>query len=141
LCELWFPRGGRTQDLPGQLDRLVAGVRAAGVSVELRADGIADVSGEAAAAAYRVVQEALTSAVRHAGATSVAVCVRLSGDRIEVTAENANESSARRKASPDTSGLRGLAWRVGALGGQFAAAPDDHRFVVTAVIPCQAISP
>jgi signal transduction histidine kinase len=129
------------QGLPGRLDRLVEGVRAAGVSVELRADGIAGVSGEAAAAAYRVVQEALTNAVRHAGATSATVRVRLSGDRIEITVENKNESPARREASPHPSGLRGLARRVGALGGQFAAVPGDRRFVVTAVIPCQAISP
>lgn len=129
------------QDLPGRLERLVTGVRVAGLAVDLQADGIAEVTGETAMAAYRVVQEALTNAVRHAGATSVAVRVRHDIDRIAVVIENdSSPVPAASPDSPDGSGLRGLARRVGALGGHFAADPGDHRFVVTAVIPHETAS-
>jgi signal transduction histidine kinase len=43
------------QDLSGLMERLVTGARVAGLTVDLRADGIAEVTGEAATAAYRVV--------------------------------------------------------------------------------------
>ena len=82
--------------------------------------------------------QALTNAVRHAGTTSVAVRVRHDIDRIAVVVENdGSPVPAAPAGSPDSSGLRGLARRVGALGGHFAADPGDHRFVVTAVIPYQ----
>jgi hypothetical protein len=69
----------------------------------------------------------------------VAVSLRHDAGRIAVAIEN--ERPAVRAVSPDSSGLGGLARRVGALGGHFAADPDEHLFVVTAVIPYESASP
>src|SRR5204863_7443883 len=50
------------RDLPGLVDRM----RAQGVSVALSADGLAELPGAAALGGYRVVQEGLTNAGKHA---------------------------------------------------------------------------
>jgi signal transduction histidine kinase len=79
--------GGPLPGLAGVAD-LARSAEAAGARVELavEADGVPPAIG---AAAYRIVQEALTNAVRHAGGTRVRVGVALDGDggalRIAVT--------------------------------------------------------
>jgi len=58
------------------LDQLTIGPRAAGIAVELDVEPVGDLPATVQAAGYRIVQEALTNVVRHAGATSTRVCVR-----------------------------------------------------------------
>ena len=69
----------------GDADRLVEHLRAAGLDVSLRVEGqhIAIPSG-VDLAAYRVLQEALTNALRHAGRTSVEATVRITNDEVMV---------------------------------------------------------
>jgi hypothetical protein len=64
-----------------------------------------------------VVAEALSNAVKHAGATSVRVAVELDGRAVRTTVADDGEGGADEEAG---TGLRGLAARVEALGGRLA---------------------
>jgi len=82
---------------------------------------------EVQAAAYRVIQEALTNVGRHApGATEATIDLRCDDEHLEVTVrDNGNSRSARPTAGrTDHYGLIGLSERVNALGGHFHAGPE-----------------
>jgi signal transduction histidine kinase len=82
---------------------------------------------------YFVVSEALANAAKHAGAGKVAVDVRTDGTglRLEVS------DDGRGGADPGGSGLRGLADRVAALGGELSVeSPRDEGTRVIATVPC-----
>ena len=65
----------------GDLDELAAGLRGAGVRVELDVGDVGELPAAVHAAGYRIVQEALTNALRHAGAAHVRVRVARDGGR------------------------------------------------------------
>ncbi|MDI6100274.1 sensor histidine kinase [Actinoplanes sp. NEAU-A12] len=71
-------------------------------------------------AAYRIVQEALTNAVRHGAATRADVGIRRCGDRVLVTVENDGDEVP---APVPGSGLRGMAERAASVGGTLQAGP------------------
>jgi signal transduction histidine kinase len=76
---------------------------------------------------YRVVQEGLTNALRHAAGAPVSVLVR--GDRGALTVEVENAAATGRSGLADVgsgNGLRGLRERVGACGGTVAAGPTAN---------------
>ncbi len=109
------------------LEELVARVEASGLTVTLRLEG--DRDGLPAAveqAAYHVVREGLTNALRYAAGASVAVLV--SGDpdwlAVEVTNTAAGDEAAL-TGSGTGNGLRGLRERVAACGGTVEAGPTD----------------
>ncbi|MFH9269025.1 sensor histidine kinase [Streptomyces sp. NPDC017546] len=93
---------------------------------------------------YRVVQEALTNAVKHAPDCPVSVRITHEPDRTRVTVMNAVPSaggSAHAGDGPargDGRGLIGLHERVAVLGGSLRTEPDEDGFHVTAVLPHQA---
>jgi len=93
------------------------------------------------AAAYRVVQEGLTNAVRHAGPGSTVVvgAHRADGTLTVQIADDGRGTPARATLPTAPSGgrgLRGMAERVGALGGTLQAGQrPGGGFVVTARIP------
>jgi two-component system sensor histidine kinase UhpB len=68
-------------------------------------------------AAYRVVQEALVNAVRHAQADEVAIEVRADGGRLSVSVRDDGIGLPADWSRPGHFGLRGLAERVERLGG------------------------
>jgi signal transduction histidine kinase len=115
---------GRTPDVT-LVEELVERAAGSGLDVTLRLEGdregLPEPIGEAA---YHVVQEGLTNALRYAA--GAAVHVRLSGDRaalvVEVTNAAAPEESALAGTGSGT-GLRGLRERVGACGGTLEAGP------------------
>lgn len=114
---------------------LVADVRAGGVAVELAP--LPDAAGLGAAeqaAAYRIVQESLTNAVRHA--PGHAPSVRLARGPRGLAIHVANTLPGGVDAPlVEGGGLRGMRERADALGGTFAAGRDGGRFVVTATLP------
>ncbi|XUL88026.1 sensor histidine kinase [Streptomyces galilaeus] len=127
--------------LPGldALPDLAATARAAGAKVELSvlADAVPAAVG---AAAYRIVQEALTNAVRHGGRDDLTVRVgvheRDGALRVDVTDDGAGGGSA-----PPGFGLVGMRERVRSVGGTLATGPlDGAGFAVNAVLPLQAHS-
>lgn len=86
--------------------------------------------------AHRVVQEALTNALKHAHGSRTSVRVH-HGER-EITVEVGTDGSGSRAGSPDGGGwgLAGLRERVDVLGGDFSAGRrTDGGFVVRARIP------
>ncbi|WP_157032338.1 sensor histidine kinase [Kitasatospora cheerisanensis] len=114
--------------------------RAAAAGLELRAEVTGTPEGLPRAvehAVYRVVQEALTNAAKHAPGAPVTAAVGYTADGATVRIANGPAATA-----PDQlvggggHGLAGLRERVRAVGGQFSAAPTrDGGFDVTAQLP------
>jgi signal transduction histidine kinase len=120
------------------LSALVERAGTADLSISLEIAGRPrDVPAEVGLAGYRIVQEALTNVTRHAGASTAAVRVGF-GDR-QVTVEIEDDGRGAPMASVGSgsgSGLRGMAERAIALGGEFAAGPLPGRgFRVSARLP------
>ncbi|WP_435583320.1 sensor histidine kinase [Amycolatopsis thermoflava] len=119
---------------------LVEQARQAGQPVEYTEEGRPP-TGTAGATAYRVVQEALTNALKYAHGSRTSVLVR-HGNR-EITVEVATDSAGSPTAPVGGSGrgLAGLRERVGGLGGEFRTArQEDGGFVVHARIPAGSAS-
>jgi signal transduction histidine kinase len=112
---------------------LVEQTRRAGQPVEFTEEG-APQAGSAKVVAYRVVQEALTNALKYAHGSRTTVHVR--HGESEIVVEVGTDGAASSSASPGGGrGLAGLRDRVGALGGEFSAHSRDDGFVVRARIP------
>jgi signal transduction histidine kinase len=110
-------------DLPG----LVDGLRAQGVPVVLSVGELGEVPGAASLAAYRVVQEALTNAVKHAAGSRVTVQVAASGGALLATVEDYAQQAAPPGGRAGGDGLAGMRERVAGLGGEISAGPaGDH---------------
>ena len=124
-------------DLPGLLDQ----ARSGGATVRARVDtDSAAVPTAVGRHAYRIVQESLTNARRHAPGELVDVVVEtVPGPAIRVVVSNTLAAGpAPADASGHTAGhgLRGLAERARLVGGSFRAGSDDGRVhVVEAVLP------
>jgi len=115
-----------------RLDGLAKSVRAAGLDVALRIDGepdelpaVVEVSG------YRIIQEALTNAVRHARARRVEVAVRYSATDVAITVTDDGHGTP----APEGRGILGMRERAALLGGTLEAAPHGHGFRVAATLP------
>ncbi|WP_229067485.1 histidine kinase [Actinoplanes sp. DH11] len=121
----------------GDLDTLVNQTRQAGQPVEFVRKGTpAAATGSAEVAAYRVVQEALTNALKYAHGSRTTVHVH--HGKGETTVEISTDGSGSGSASPGGSGrgLAGLRERVTVLGGDFSAgAQTGGGFLVRARIP------
>jgi len=121
----------------GELSTLVEQTRQAGQPVEFTAEGLPqETKGSAEITAYRVVQEALTNALKYDHGSPTLVHVRYGAHDILV--EVATDGSGSSAASPGGSGrgLHGLRENVGVLGGEFEAGPrHGGGFLVQARIP------
>ncbi|GAA2443747.1 hypothetical protein GCM10010191_70470 [Actinomadura vinacea] len=126
-------------DLPDLADRF-----AESTAAEVHLVVQADPPGEASATAYRVIVEALTNVRRHAaGAAAVEVAVtEVPGPAVRVTVTDdgpGGTSRAHRTPGEGGRGLAGLAERVEAGGGEFAAGPRGERgWRVSALLPLPA---
>ena len=117
----------------GDLPELVGHWRSAGMAIELRSGALA-VTPVVGLAAYRVAQEGLTNAHRHAPGARVRVEVRPQdgGVGVEVRDDGTGSSSPSVGAG---AGLVGLRERVELLGGTLAAGATPGGFVLSAWIP------
>jgi signal transduction histidine kinase len=124
----------RLADLP----RLVAGVRDSGVDAELTESGAPFAIGAATElAVYRLAQEGLTNAVKHAGPRAH-VAVALVWQPQELTVEVVDDGGGLMPAPavPGAgAGLQGLRDRIAAAGGTFSATPRELGFAVRARFP------
>ena len=118
---------------------LLDSVRAAGLPVELVERGDRrDLGGTRELAAYRVVQESLTNAVRHAGSGARARVELDWGDGLVVTVTDTgvgSESGGTATTRGGGRGLAGLRERVEAVGGSFEAGPTERGWRTCARIP------
>jgi signal transduction histidine kinase len=123
-----------TEPQPGLTDLgdLVETARAAGVDVTLTTDGLDGAPETVGLAAYRIVQEALANAARHAPGHPVTIDARGFPDRLELAVRN-------KRTGPATPGgghgLIGMRERAALLGGELTAEPDGPEFVVRATLP------
>jgi signal transduction histidine kinase len=117
------------------LKRLVKECRAAGMSVELSCPPV-DVDPVVSRAAYRVVQEALTNAGKHAPGAPVTVTVERRDDELTIRVVNGAPTEPVLAAAGGGYGLVGLQERVRTLDGRLRTEPRlDGGFQVEAVLP------
>jgi signal transduction histidine kinase len=114
-----------------QIPALVDGMRRAGADITVAVDGcVADVPATAGMTAYRIVQEALTNASKHATGRSVDVRVDVTGRAVDVKVESAGPPG-----HGSGMGVPGMAARAGALGGTCTAGPGGRGWLVRASLP------
>lgn len=114
------------------LPALVQRVRAAGLAVEVREQGVPGPLPRAAdIAAYRIVQEALTNALRHGARTHPVLVSIVHGEQLELTVRNA----LRQAPGQSGHGLVGMRERARIAGGHVDVGPSGGAWVVRAVLP------
>jgi len=120
------------------LDRLIEQVEKAGLPVELRVEGPpTDLPAGIDLSAYRIVQEGLTNALKHAHGSHAEVVVRYVDDGVEV--EVADDGTGSGSAELDGHGLAGMRERVALFGGTLDAGPrDGGGFLLRAQLPVGA---
>jgi len=113
---------------------LVERARVAGADVTLEGDVHAPVAAPVGYATYRLVQEALTNARRHAPGQPVRVVVLGEGERLRVRVSTPYLAASTAPRSSG-GGLVGMRERVEALGGTLQAGVQGDLFVVEADLP------
>jgi signal transduction histidine kinase len=136
------PGGGSGRDgssgpgmapLPGAdgLPALVERFRSAGADITLTIDGdISVLPATTGLAVYRIAQEALTNAAKHAPGAPTEVRLGVGGGRVTLTADS--------RAAPGTGtglGLVSMHERAESLGGTCEAGPGGHGWLVRATLP------
>ena len=133
------PEGSSTTALPGaaQLPDLVAAARGTGMDVSLSVVGEpAAVSPGLDLSLYRIAQEALTNALKHAGpATPVALDVEWSREQVRLRVTDRGPGQV--DGAVDGRGLLGMRERVEFYGGTLCTR-SDNGFVIEAVLPTAA---
>jgi len=121
-----------------ELQQLADQSRGGGLDVELGIEGaVRPLPASFELCAYRIVQEALTNARRHAGAAHATVHLRFGADALEVSVED-DGAGAAAAAAPGSAGhgLRGMRERAAMLGGAVSAGPREQGgYRVSAILP------
>jgi signal transduction histidine kinase len=121
------------------LPRLVADFRRAGLTVDFHLEGdLASVPMATGLAAFRVVQESLSNAVKHAPGAPVRLRVRVTSEDIVVSVVNPVVVGAAPRLPAGGNGLRGMSERAELLGGMAAAGNGDGTWKVDARLPLGA---
>jgi signal transduction histidine kinase len=108
----------------GNIKELVRRAEAAGLSVEMeQAEQLPALPANVGAAAYRIVQEALTNVVRHAGAATVSIRIGQEDGDLVVVVDDDGVGGPGSLAAGGGNGIRGMRDRASALGGQLTAGP------------------
>ncbi|HYB28230.1 MAG TPA: histidine kinase [Solirubrobacteraceae bacterium] len=131
------PLAGPTPGLSG-LDGLLERCRDAGLPVDLRVEGAAvELLPGLDLVAYRVVQEALTNAIKHAGPASARVVVAYGADALELTVSDTGRGDDQVPGGDGSGhGLVGMSERVAVFGGELhAGRRPGGGFEVRARIP------
>jgi signal transduction histidine kinase len=125
-----------------RLPSLLAQVRRAGLPVRLTIRGTPrPLPVTVELNAFRIVQEALTNSLKHAGPTRATVVLDYRGDSLDVEVRDAGLGSS--PATPSAGyGLIGMQQRASMLGGQLVAGSvDGHGFRVSARLPLAESTP
>ncbi|MER5213614.1 sensor histidine kinase [Streptomyces sp. NPDC002838] len=129
----------RTDEPTGRPAQLVERARAAGLAIELTVTGDeCPLPATVDRAMYRIVQEALTNAARHAGPAKVHVQLDYEEDGLTIRVDDDGTADPARPPTPGN-GLTGMRERVTALGGTLHTAPRAQGgFSVRAELPLEA---
>jgi signal transduction histidine kinase len=124
----------------GRLGELAAEVTAAGLPVDVRVEGdVVELPPGVDVSAYRIVQEALTNALKHAGPARATVVLRYVPDELELEIADDGAGTGDGGGGGSGQGLVGIRERVGFYGGELAAGPDPGGgFRVWARLPVPA---
>ncbi|MFB9513307.1 histidine kinase [Streptomyces purpureus] len=125
-------------ELPGPgleaLDGLLAGAAAAKVGLRI-GEGLDRVPAAVSREAYRIVQEGLTNAVRHAGGQPVTGWIGVDGEELEIVMENPLPAGGPVVRPGGGRGLRGLEERARLLGGTAASGPVGEVWRLATRLP------
>jgi signal transduction histidine kinase len=125
-----------------RLEGLVAAVRGAGLAVELQVtDGQRPLPAGVELSAYRILQEALSNALRHAPGAHATAEVAYEPDRLRLRVHNDPSPFGGERPPPGRPGhgILGMRERAAMLGGTLAAGPTpDGGYLVEAVLPLDA---
>jgi signal transduction histidine kinase len=134
LTQLRHSEAEGPQPRLADLDGLYEQVRAAGVDLRVEVDPAprAEPAAGVQLAVYRILQEALTNALRHGDGGPVALRLAWLADRVEVEVRN---DAAVRSAAGTGHGLIGMRERAQLAGGRFDAGAEGTAFVVRATLP------
>ncbi|MFI0448649.1 sensor histidine kinase [Actinomadura sp. 6N118] len=134
--------GAETAPQPSldRMDELVAGARGAGLSVTFTETGDRrHVPPGYELTIYRIVQEALSNAMRHAPGSTVVVAIDFAAEALRVSVVNEPPPGSRRPQEPPPGGghgLVGMRERAAMLGGELTAGPTlAGGFEVDATLP------
>jgi signal transduction histidine kinase len=119
------------------LDALVEHARRAGLAVEVAVEGRPSALAPGVdLAAYRIVQEALTNALKHSGPTHAEVTVRYGGGAVDL--EIANDGRVVSAGDRGGHGLVGMRERAALYGGELEAGPrTGGGYAVRARLPVE----
>ncbi|MET7970256.1 sensor histidine kinase [Micromonospora sp. NPDC005305] len=122
-----------------RIDALTAGVPLAGGRVDVTVTGDLDAIPAAAdVSGYRILQEALTNAARHAPGATVGVSIEVAGDALRLHVTDDGAGPVRRHAGTGH-GLTGIRERVELFGGTVSAGPRPRGgFEVRVTLPFDA---
>jgi signal transduction histidine kinase len=121
------------------LEQLVANVREAGLPVDVRVEGTpAALSPPLDLSAFRIVQEALTNALKHAGPARAEVTIRYQRATVELEVQDDGAGSSNGGGSGH--GLIGMRERVAMFGGQLDVGHrDGGGFTIRARLPLDTV--
>jgi signal transduction histidine kinase len=128
---------GAADDTPGadRIPALVDEFRTAGVTVTVTGD-TGELPPAASRAAYRVVEEGLTNATKHAAGRPVAIQLTRETDTLVVTVTNPIAGNTARGGG---FGLPGLTERAGGAGGFLDHRVEDGEFRLVAMLPTKSL--
>jgi signal transduction histidine kinase len=123
-----------------RLEGLVAAVQGAGLAVDVRVEGDQRPLPPAVElSAYRIMQEALSNALRHAPGAPAAVEVRYEPERLRLRVRNDRPPVTNPVPGAAGHGIVGMRERVAMLGGTLSAGPtSDGGYLVEAALPLAA---
>jgi signal transduction histidine kinase len=119
-----------------EIPELVDQARAGGLAVEFRTEGdLNRIPPGVGLAVYRIAQEALANAARHAPRARTVLGLELTNGRVAIVAETTGPVSASSEKRRPRYGLIGMQERATALGGEFAAGPTPDGWRVSCRFP------
>ena len=149
LAQLRHAQGDGPQPTLVDLERLFAQLRAAGLTIDDEVSGHPLALGTAQQlAVYRIVQESLTNALRHAEVREpVAVHFGWTPHGLDLTVSSALKAPTGRTGAIKTGatstghGVAGMTERALLVGGHLTTGPENGRFVVRAWLPANPVLP
>ena len=133
-----------TQPAPGtaQLETLITGARRAGLDTTLTVTGESvPLPAAVDLAAYRIVQESLTNAIRHAGPATAAISLGYGRDELRIEVTDTGRGPAPSAGHNGGHGLAGMRERAATVGGTLETGPGSAGgFRVAARLPLRDIT-
>ncbi|MCK9876524.1 histidine kinase [Frankia sp. Ag45/Mut15] len=130
------PVEARARPALGELDALLDAARIAGTPILADVEPrVADIPGIVSREAYRILQEAVTNALRHAPGCPMTINVGVDGPQLRLRAVNPLPAGSGSPPRQNGKGLRGARERAVLLGGEFDAKSQENHWIVEARLP------